>query len=314
MHSFVGDPSRWRTDIPSYAAVVYKGVYPGIDLRFHGDQKTLEYDVVVQPGADPSVVRFALEGPGDARVSPEGDLVLAFGADELRQKAPDVYQEKDGRRTKVDGSFKLEASAGAGSTYSLRGRHLRPRPRARHRSRPQLFLLPGRHRQRQRPGRGGHRGRRRHRGGEHGVRQLRRHGGRVRHHVQHEHRRLRLPFRHHADRCGFARLLHVPGRHRRRRGQRREGRQRGRQRLPDRVHRERQLPDHGRGAGHDGERRARRLLHPAERRRQRPSVLDLPGHRGRGRGVRHRRRLRHRRGLDYRPDRQRRVPDDRGGL
>ena len=119
VNSFVGDPSRWRTNIPSYSEVVYKGVYPGIDLRFHGDQKTLEYDVVVQPGADPSVVRFALEGPGAARVSAEGDLVMDFGAEQIRQKAPDVYQEQDGRRTPVDGSFKLARNEGEGSAYSF---------------------------------------------------------------------------------------------------------------------------------------------------------------------------------------------------
>ena len=116
IHSFVGDASRWRTHIPSYAAIVYKDVYPGIDLRFHGDQKTLEYDVVVHPGADPSVVRFALEGAGEAHVAPDGDLVMDFGGDQIRQEAPVVYQEVDGRRTPVDGAFDL---ARRGSGYSV---------------------------------------------------------------------------------------------------------------------------------------------------------------------------------------------------
>jgi uncharacterized repeat protein (TIGR01451 family) len=112
IHSFVGDASRWRTDIPSYAAIVYKDVYPGIDLRFHGGQKTLEYDVVVHPGADPAVVRFALDGPGEAHVAPDGDLVMDFGGDQIRQEAPVVYQEEDGRRTPVDGAFQLARNGG----------------------------------------------------------------------------------------------------------------------------------------------------------------------------------------------------------
>ena len=36
---FIGDdPSRWRTNIPTYQKVEYKDVYPGIDLVYYGNQ------------------------------------------------------------------------------------------------------------------------------------------------------------------------------------------------------------------------------------------------------------------------------------
>src|SRR5437879_5667816 len=38
------DPARWRTNIPTYAKVVYEGVYPGIDLAYYGAQGQLAYD------------------------------------------------------------------------------------------------------------------------------------------------------------------------------------------------------------------------------------------------------------------------------
>src|SRR2546430_439123 len=48
---FLGnDPAQWHADIPTYAEVVYQGVYPGIDLIHHGTQGRLEYDFVVGPG------------------------------------------------------------------------------------------------------------------------------------------------------------------------------------------------------------------------------------------------------------------------
>jgi hypothetical protein len=48
---FIGnDPSRWRTDVPTYAKVEFPDVYPGVDLVFHGRQRQLEYDFVVAPG------------------------------------------------------------------------------------------------------------------------------------------------------------------------------------------------------------------------------------------------------------------------
>src|SRR5215471_8237916 len=35
---FLGnDPKRWHTDVPSYSRVTYRGVYPGVDLVYHGN-------------------------------------------------------------------------------------------------------------------------------------------------------------------------------------------------------------------------------------------------------------------------------------
>jgi len=50
---FIGnDPTKWRTNVPTYAKVDFKDVYPGIDLTYYGHQRRLEYDFVVAPGAD----------------------------------------------------------------------------------------------------------------------------------------------------------------------------------------------------------------------------------------------------------------------
>src|SRR5262249_28852704 len=68
---FIGsDPAGWRTSIPNYAQVAYPEVYPGVDLIYYGNQRRLEDDFVVAPGADPGVVRLKREGGG--RVGGEG--------------------------------------------------------------------------------------------------------------------------------------------------------------------------------------------------------------------------------------------------
>src|SRR5438270_715493 len=51
---FIGkNPETWRTNVPTYAKVHYQNVYPGIDLVYYGNQRQLEYDFILAPGADP---------------------------------------------------------------------------------------------------------------------------------------------------------------------------------------------------------------------------------------------------------------------
>ncbi|MGH9433410.1 MAG: SBBP repeat-containing protein, partial [Terriglobia bacterium] len=109
---FIGnDPKKWRTDVPDYAQVRYRGVYPGIDLVYYGNQGRLEYDFVVAPGADPRAITLDI-GAGLAppsrqtvqrlhgraqqaaplRVAPNGDLVMRLVGGEIRFYKPVVYQ------------------------------------------------------------------------------------------------------------------------------------------------------------------------------------------------------------------------------
>jgi hypothetical protein len=91
---FIGnDPKKWHTGIPTYAKVNYKNIYPGIDLVYYGNQRQIEYDFVVAPGADPKAIRLKMAGVGKMRRDQHGDLVVRVGATVLRLTAPKVYQE-----------------------------------------------------------------------------------------------------------------------------------------------------------------------------------------------------------------------------
>ena len=72
---FIGnDPTKWRTNVPQFSKVKYAGVYPGIDLVFYGNQRNLEYDFVVAPGADPTRIALDVEGAVPT-LDTTGDLV-----------------------------------------------------------------------------------------------------------------------------------------------------------------------------------------------------------------------------------------------
>ncbi|MBW1981852.1 MAG: SBBP repeat-containing protein [Deltaproteobacteria bacterium] len=117
---FIGnDPKKWRSNIPTYRAVVYREAYPGIDLKFYGNGRQLEYDVIVRPGADPSHVQFCCQGVEGLEVTPAGDLVLALpGGGKLVQKKPMVYQELGGQRQVRGGRFEVQP-AGEGYVYGF---------------------------------------------------------------------------------------------------------------------------------------------------------------------------------------------------
>jgi len=105
------DPKKWRTRLPAYGSVVYREAYPGVDLKFYGTNRQLEYDVVVKPGSDPSHVRLCFKGIEGLEVTQQGDLNLNLknGA-KLIQKKPVVYQKIAGKRVARQGRIKLMAS------------------------------------------------------------------------------------------------------------------------------------------------------------------------------------------------------------
>jgi hypothetical protein len=101
------DPAHWQTGVPQYGRLSYRGVYPGIDLVCYGNQRNLEYDFVVAPGADPRRVQVAWEGVDSQMLNRDGDLVLQTPLGEMVQKRPRVYQETSSGRVEVAAHYVL---------------------------------------------------------------------------------------------------------------------------------------------------------------------------------------------------------------
>ena len=84
---FLGaDPKRWLRDIPTYARVRYKGVYPGADVVWYGNQGRLEYDLVLEPGADASRIAMRFEGARKVSADGDGDLKVEMAGGSLTLK------------------------------------------------------------------------------------------------------------------------------------------------------------------------------------------------------------------------------------
>ena len=107
---FLGnEPANWRTNLPTYSCVRQSGVWPGIDLVWHGsDAGRLEYDFIVAPGADPSVICVEFAGADDVTIDARGALVATVGEAEFRQPVPVVYEELDGARRTIEGRYLMD--------------------------------------------------------------------------------------------------------------------------------------------------------------------------------------------------------------
>jgi hypothetical protein len=99
---FIGnDPERWQTNLPNYAKVRYRNVYRGIDAIYYGNQRQLEYDFVVRPGADPNRILLQFHGGMKPTLDRSGCLVMHTAAGDLRWHKPVAYQEVNGNRKLV---------------------------------------------------------------------------------------------------------------------------------------------------------------------------------------------------------------------
>ncbi|HEV2617520.1 MAG TPA: choice-of-anchor D domain-containing protein, partial [Candidatus Acidoferrales bacterium] len=113
------DPRKWLRDVPRYASVEYRELYPGIDARFYGGNSGLEYDLLLSPGSSLRNVRLRIVGADAIRLDRGGNL--HFHASKARANArqivmrrPKIYQMDGGRRISVDGGYKLLAGNAAG--------------------------------------------------------------------------------------------------------------------------------------------------------------------------------------------------------
>src|SRR5262249_21925024 len=101
------DPKHWRTNVPNFARVKYQNVYDGIDLVYYGNQQQLEYDFLIAPRANPSVIKLDVRGIDHLQIDGQGDLLMTLGDAQLQQLKPSIYQEIDGVRRVVSGRYIL---------------------------------------------------------------------------------------------------------------------------------------------------------------------------------------------------------------
>ena len=107
---FKGKPEEWKTGLATYSKIVYRDLWPGIDLAYYGTVNRLKYELIVHPGADPSRIRLAYRGAESVSVDAEGRLQVTTPAGGFSDDVPLAYQEARGDRVGVPLAYKLGAA------------------------------------------------------------------------------------------------------------------------------------------------------------------------------------------------------------
>jgi photosystem II stability/assembly factor-like uncharacterized protein len=82
-------------------------------MIFYGNQRDLEYDFKVAPGADPAGIKISFESTGaraPLSIDKSGDLIIETASGPLRQRKPFAYQVVDGANQQVAAQYVLEGS------------------------------------------------------------------------------------------------------------------------------------------------------------------------------------------------------------
>ncbi len=104
---FIGsNPSKWAADCKIFQGITIKNVYPGVDVRYYTDRGTLKYDILVQPGADPSKIALKYDGVDKVQVKNK-ELVVSTSLAEFKESAPFTFQPSVTGRTEVNCKYSV---------------------------------------------------------------------------------------------------------------------------------------------------------------------------------------------------------------
>lgn len=80
-------------DVRSYTKIIYHDIYPGIDWVIYTKNGLVKYDFVLQPGADPSLIRMQFEHQEELTLNKDGGFTLKNSLGSITEERPISYQQ-----------------------------------------------------------------------------------------------------------------------------------------------------------------------------------------------------------------------------
>jgi len=105
---FIGnDPTKWRTNIPTYGRLTYHDLWPSVDLIYEGRPGALKSTFTLAPGTDPAQIRLAYPNADSLVVDEQGNLIISAAGEKVRESAPQAWQEIRGQRVPVAVTYQV---------------------------------------------------------------------------------------------------------------------------------------------------------------------------------------------------------------
>jgi hypothetical protein len=118
---FKGKPEEWKAGIPAYSKIIYRGLWPGIDLLYYGTFNRMKYEFIVHPGADPSLIKLAYRGVENVALTAQGRLEVKTPEGGFSDDIPAAYQEASGERNGIPVAYVLTPASGTESLTHVYG-------------------------------------------------------------------------------------------------------------------------------------------------------------------------------------------------
>ena len=105
-----GSAGDSASSVETYQELVYRELWPGIDMVFRGDGGDLKYEFHLDPGADPRDIRLDYDGASGLSLDSDGDLVIDTPLGVLNDARPVSYQAGEGDRIPVDSRYAVHGA------------------------------------------------------------------------------------------------------------------------------------------------------------------------------------------------------------
>jgi hypothetical protein len=99
------DPEKWVKGARSYEKVLYRELYPHIDLEVSGTRERIKHEYRVKAGGNVENLRIGYEGIDRLRINGKGQLEIEAGEVTLVEDVPISYQMIDGKKVDVETEY-----------------------------------------------------------------------------------------------------------------------------------------------------------------------------------------------------------------
>jgi hypothetical protein len=108
------DPKRWRDRVPMYRQLVYRDLWPGIELVYSTSTENFKSEFLIAKGASPASIRWRYGPEADVAIEADGSLLIKSGGQSVREQAPVVYQVVETKHVPVVGSYEIARDGSVG--------------------------------------------------------------------------------------------------------------------------------------------------------------------------------------------------------